>query len=277
MSRPPTPPEAPAAAHPLLVMPARIGARITAALRTLVYFAGAAAAVLFQGLRPLTWRRTIRREFMRQCHQTGVRTLPFTLLVGALVGMGGVFQTIYWFELFGQSEVIGRFLTLVLGREIAPVLVGLIFLGRSGSVMIVALAGSRIDGRVHTLDAQGIDPFLYMVVPRVLASAGACFCLNVLFIAVALVCGFVMGNALGVTAITLYDYVDMLLMAMGPADFIAIPLKSFSIGFAVALISCLTGLAADGTPAAPHKLIPSGFARSFVSILLISAFFSIVL
>ena len=70
-------------------------------IRGLIQFAGLAVAVIWQGMRPLTWRRTVRAEFFEQCHQVGMRALPFILITGILVGLAIVYQTYYWLDIFG--------------------------------------------------------------------------------------------------------------------------------------------------------------------------------
>lgn len=261
----------------LLLLLRKLGAWLIDTGRFVLFLASTAGAILVQCFRPVTWRRTIWTEFMRQCHRIGVRSLPFTLLVGVLVGLGVVYHSLYWLERFGQSDVIGSFLMLVLGREIAPVVVGLIVLGRSGSRMLVDFGQGVQTGKAHMLDAQGLDPLVFLVLPRVVAAGLCTLCLYIGFVAAALIAGFVFGNALDKTQLALIDFIDLLLEATGPRAFATILLKGFCIGFAVALIACLTGFEAGGAQQTASGLLPKGFARSVVTILLISAGFSILL
>jgi phospholipid/cholesterol/gamma-HCH transport system permease protein len=158
-----------------------------------VQFISDAVAVIWQSCRPVTWRRSIRTEFMRQCYQVGAQALPFILVSGIFVGFGIVAQSFHWLKVFGSTALFGGFLSAVLVREIAPVLVGLIVIGRSGSTLLVELGTMKTEGQVHMLDAQGIDPFLYLVVPRVLAFCLCMFSLTIAFVAVALLAGFASG------------------------------------------------------------------------------------
>ena len=128
-------------------------------------------------------------------------------------------QMLYLLRLAGQEGLIGEFLVLVLVRGVAPLLVGMIVIGRSGSTMMVELGAMRVTGQVHLLDAQGIDPFLYLVIPRVLATAIGMFCLSMVFLAVALTTGLVAANALGLTSLTLLDFFEEVLTAMGPREY----------------------------------------------------------
>lgn len=246
-------------------------------VRGLIQFSGIAVAVVLQGMQPLTWRRTVRAELFEQCHQVGIRALPFILITGSLVGFGVVYQAIYWLGLFGQTEYTAPILVTVLVREVATLFVALIVIGRSGSVILVELGNMRIDGQVRMLDAQGIDPFLFLIVPRVVAVSVCMFCLTIAFITVALVSGFLAGNALGSMDFTLYDFVFGILSEMGPADFATIPLKTFSIGFVVALIACTTGLSVSGSRSDLLAELPRCVTKSALAALLISILLTLLL
>ena len=119
--------------------------------RTPVQFLSDAVAVIWLSCRPVTWRRTIRAAFIRQCYEVGTRALPFILVSGVFVGFGMVAQALYWLEVFGGTWLFGGLLSVVLVREVAPVLVGLIVVGRCGSAILVELGSMKAEGRVHML------------------------------------------------------------------------------------------------------------------------------
>jgi phospholipid/cholesterol/gamma-HCH transport system permease protein len=246
-------------------------------VRGLIQFSGIAVAVFRQSLRPLTWRRTVRAELLVQCHQVGMRALPFILITGSLVGFGIVYQAIYWLGLFGQTEYTAPILVTVLVREVAPLFVALTVIGRSGSVILAELGNMRIDGQVRMLDAQGVDPFLFLVVPRVVAVSVCMFCLTIAFIMVALVSGFLAGNALGSMDFTLQDFIFGILSKMEPGDFATVPLKTISIGFVVALMAGTTGLSVSGSRADLLAALPRCVTKSALTALLISILLTLLL
>ena len=127
------------------------------------------------------------------------------------------------------------------------------------------------------LDAQGIDPFLFLVVPRVAASVVCMFSLTILFITVALGSGFLAGNALGSMGFTLYDFVFGILAEMGLTEFMTIALKTLSIGFVVALIACTTGLSVSGSRSNLLAALPRGVTKSVLATLLISGTLTLLL
>jgi phospholipid/cholesterol/gamma-HCH transport system permease protein len=241
-----------------------------------VHFLSDALAVIWQSCRPITWRRPIRGEFMRQCYQMGTRALPFIAVSGIFVGFGIVAQALLWLEVFGGTALLGGFLSVVLVREIAPVLVGLIVIGRSGSMILVELGTMKAEGQVHMLDAQGVDPFLYLVLPRVLALSICMFCLTIAFVAVALVAGFVSGTLLDLTTFTFLDFIHRAIGSMGRQEYLLITAKTLTIGFVVGLISCKAALALSGSAADVLDILPRSFARSVLATLVISIVLTIL-
>ena len=277
------PVDAPAAWKPYAGRPARqwpglLGAWCMATWRRVIMTSSIAVAVLVQACRPATWRRTVRAELVRNCVQVALYGLPSIIITGLLVGLVMVNQVLYWLPRAGQEGLIGEFLVLVLVRGIVPVLVGMIVIGRSGSMMMVELGAMRVRGQVHLLDAQGIDPFLYLVIPRVLATAIGMFCLSMVFLVVALITGLVAANTFGLTSLTFLDFFEEVLTAMGAREHALLLLKTLTSGFAIGLISCTTGLLAIGrTVSEVSALLPGGFVRAVLATLLIFSAFTILL
>jgi phospholipid/cholesterol/gamma-HCH transport system permease protein len=171
---------------------------------------------------------------------------------------------------FGSTALFGGFLSAVLVREIAPVLVGLIVIGRSGSTLLVELGTMKTEGQVDMLDAQGIDPFLYLVIPRVLAFCVCMFSLATAFVAVALLAGFASGTLIGMIQFTAIG-------SMAWQNYLLFTLKTVAIGFVVALISCKTALSLTGVAADVLDIMPRGFAKSALATLIISIALTIIL
>jgi phospholipid/cholesterol/gamma-HCH transport system permease protein len=228
-----------------------------------------ALGVLRDAVRPASWRRTVRAEFRRGLRQAVGGGLSPTLVTAALIGLAMISQTLYWLGEAGQAELIGSVLVTVIVREVAPLLVGFILLGRSGLVAASEIAALRLGGQVDALAAQGLDPFLLLVLPRACALAIAAFTLAMVFVPAALVTGFVAGSLLGAVATSFWSYLDGVLLAMHRADFVIFPAKMLAIGLLVALTACLTGFGSDPRDDA-RQVLPRGFIRGTLAILLVS-------
>lgn len=258
----------------------RVLAAIGGGLRRRTHFVLTMAALAYGVARdaplPSSWRRTARTEFRRALRQAIGGGLTTTLVTAALMGLVMVYQTLYWLGAAGQEELIGTVLVTVLVREVTPVLVGFIVLGRSGMVAVAELGTMQLTGDVHALEAQGIDPFELLVLPRACAFPIACFTLGMVFVLVALVTGFVTDTLLGTTTSTLLAFLDGVLRAMAPGDFAIFPAKMTVIGVLVALASCLTGLMAAPRDDAA-RLLPHGFVRGVMVILITSIALSLAI
>ena len=250
-------------------MLARIGRAVRSHTRFALLLASLGADVVLDGIRPTTWRRTVRGEFRRALRQAVGGGLSTTLVTAALIGLVMVSQALYWLGQAGQEALIGPILVTVLVREVAPVLVGLIVMGRSGVVIVSEIGGLQIGGQVHALAAQGLDPFLLLVLPRAAALAIACFTLGIVFVVAALLTGFIAGSLVGAVHIPIGSFLERVLLAMHAGDFAVFPGKMIVIGLLVALTACLTGLTASAQDDAAG-LLPRGFVRGVVAILLAS-------
>jgi phospholipid/cholesterol/gamma-HCH transport system permease protein len=236
--------------------------------------ASLAGGVVRDAVRPGTWRRTTRGEFRRALQQAVGGALATTLVTAGLIGLVMVSQALYWLGQLGQEGLIGPVVVTVLVREITPVLVGLVVLGRSGVVIVSEIGGLQLGGQVHAMAAQGLDPFLFLVLPRACALALGCFTLGVLFVIAALISGFIVGSLAGAVHISIESFLDRVLVAMQAGDFVIFPAKLIVIGLLVALTACLTGLTAAAQDEAA-RLLPRGFVRGVVAILLVSIVFNL--
>jgi phospholipid/cholesterol/gamma-HCH transport system permease protein len=235
--------------------------------------AALAWGVMHEATRPRTWRRTVRTEFRRALRQAAGGGLVTVLVAAGLTGLALVSQTLYWFGIAGQEQLEGSLIVTVLVRELTPVLVGTVLLGRSGTATVTELGSMQVRGQVQTMIARGLDPFLLLVLPRTLAFALASFSLGVLFVLTALLVGFASGSVVGAVHGSLWLFLDHVTSAMQATDFALLPAKTLCIGALVALTACLTALTAREDDEAAH--LPSvGFVRGVLAIMLTSSILS---
>lgn len=225
---------------------------------------------------PSSWRRPVRAEFARALRQVIGGGLATTLVAATLIGIAMVYQAMFWLGAAGQERLIGSILVTVLVREVTPVIVGLIVLGRSGMAVAAELSALQLGGQVHTLTAQGLDPFLLLVLPRAAALAIGAYTLGVLFALAAMTIGFVAGMVAGGEAMSLWDFMSTILGAMEVRDFVIFPTKMLLIGLLVALTAALTGLTARHGEDAGH-LLPRAFVRGTMAIMLTSVSLSLAI
>jgi phospholipid/cholesterol/gamma-HCH transport system permease protein len=253
---------------------ARLGRPVVAAARWAIDVCAMAAAILMLAMRASSWRRTVTRAFARDLRAALFGSLPAASVLAAMVGLGLVYQALYWLGSAGQISLIGEVIVTVLLRELAPMMVALIVIGRSGTALLIELTQQRTGGQLRTLDGQGIDPFLVYVVPRTLAFAVASFTLTILFIVATLLFGFISASALGVVQLSFHDFVDTTIATMSVGDFVILPAKSLALGFAIGVICCHTALThrRDAT-----RVVASGFVRAVLAAVAVSGMLTLAI
>lgn len=255
---------------------AAIGAAVRGRLSFTLQLASLLWGVLREGSRTATWRRTVRRAFRTTLTRIVGGSLGTIAVTGLVVGVGLVFEALYWLRTAGQEAQIGRILVVVLIREITPLLIGIILLGRGGTAIVAELGMLRAEGEVAILRAEGLDLFDLVVLPRAAAFALASFTLGAVFVSLALVSGFVTASLAGVMSQSIAGFLDTVLRAMSIRDLALFPIKLLLIGLVVALACCATGLAARETDG-PSTLLPRGFTRGITGILFVTVSVSALL
>lgn len=235
---------------------------------------GLGAWVFARCLRPASWGRPARAEFFLRLRQSLAGGLPAVVVLGLVAGFGIVFQGLYWFGQLGQRGLLASLLVTILMREVVPLLVGLLILGRSGTVTIAELGAMRAAGGVRALQLSGVDPGLVFAVPAAAAYALATFTLGVVCLALSLVSGSLVAFTLGDRSVGLFGALEDVLRAVGPRDAVIFPAKLLLGGGLVGLIASYTAL--SGAEArSTAALLPVGFVRGVLAVVVSSVVLSL--
>lgn len=221
------------------------------------------------------WPATTRLQLARQVLFTGVDGMRLTTMLGILAGVSVVSQTQLWLARFGQSDVLGSVLVAVLLREAGPLLVNLVVIGRSGTAMATELAGMTVRGELLVLEAQGLDPMSYLVLPRVIGCALSVFGLTVWLVAVSLGSGFLFGLLTGVARPDPIAFLNTLAAAVSPVDLVNFMVKTLIAGGIISVIACGEGLSVAGVVTEVPQAGTRAVVKSMSAVLLVSAIVSL--
>jgi phospholipid/cholesterol/gamma-HCH transport system permease protein len=189
-----------------------------------------------------TAAHVIRPLLRRELARAGSQLLPMFLFLALAVGLVVIGQSVSWLTRLGAIDYLGGIMVLVVVRELGPLLAALLVLARVGTANVVELGTARALGEVEALEALGIDPVHYLVVPRVLGMALGIFSLTVYLIIGALVSGYGWAFVQDVPLLP-GDYFRQLAAALTWLDFALLALKTGAFGFIIALVTCYHGLA----------------------------------
>jgi phospholipid/cholesterol/gamma-HCH transport system permease protein len=174
--------------------------------------------------------------------RSGLRLLPMTLFVSVALGLVVIGQTVSLLQRVNTTRFLGIVMVTVVVRELGPLLTALIVLSRTGTANVIELGTARALGEVEALEALGIDPIHYLVVPRVVGMAFGIFSLTVYLIIGALLSGYLWAFLQDVP-LRPGDYFAQLAGSLRTLDFIALALKTSLFGAVIATVTCYHGLA----------------------------------
>jgi len=253
-----------------------LGDGVWAQWNELRHAAATIGTAVFVCVRPRCWGRTVRKAFARQVLAIGVEPLWFVGAVAVFVGISVVVQLTFWVGEAGQSQLLGPLLVAVVARELGPVLINLIVIGRSGSAMTTELGVLKINGEVRALEAQGNDPFSHLVLPRVLGMTVSTFCLTIVFILVAFASGYLFAAWLGKGSRDLFLFADTVSSAVQPKDIFNILAKSILPALFASASCCIGGLGVGGSVTEIPQATQRALTRSVAGLFVISAVVSLL-
>jgi phospholipid/cholesterol/gamma-HCH transport system permease protein len=187
-------------------------------------------------------RNVIRPRIRQEIARAGVALLPMFIFVALALGFLVVGQTVSALAKFGATDYLGTAMVIVVVRELGPLLAAMLVLARVGTAHVIELGTARALGEVEALEALGIDPVHYLIMPRVIGMAAGVFSLTVYLIIGALVSGYLFAFLQDVP-LTPGDYFKQIAGALGWLDFVLLALKTVAFGFFIAIVTCYHGLA----------------------------------
>ena len=180
----------------------------------------------------------VRHEISR----AGVALMPMFLFLALALGFLVVGQTVSALAKVGATDYLGSTMVIVIVRELGPLLTAVLVLARVGTANVFELGTARALGEVEALEALGIDPVHYLIVPRVIGMALGIFALTIYLILGALGSGYLFAFLQDV-ALTPGDYFRQIAEALNWLDFALLALKTLAFGFFIAVVTCYHGLA----------------------------------
>jgi phospholipid/cholesterol/gamma-HCH transport system permease protein len=272
VQNPPTPG---AASFPLKMLTG-VGSVAREQWRGVQYLAAVLGTTLFLSAQPRRWRRTVRGVFARQLLFCGVESVPFVLILAVLVGISVVVQLDVWTGKLGQSQTLGQLLVLVVARELGPLFANCVLIVRGGSAITTELGIMKVGGEVRVLEAQGIEPLVFLVMPRVLAMAVSAFCLTVIFVLVAFASGYGFGVFIGQANSDPAVFLNSVCRAVHPFDTICFLVKCLLPALVTAVICCTEGLSVEGGATAVPLAAKRALARALGALFITSAVVSLL-
>ncbi|MEM9400044.1 MAG: ABC transporter permease [Verrucomicrobiota bacterium] len=206
---------------------------------------------------------------IEQMVKIGVEALTMSSLTGFSVGLTLAMQSAKEMAKLGASEYVPDLVCLTLLRELGPMLIAVIVIGRSGSAVTAELGTMKVSEEIEALSVMGINPIRFLIIPRFIAMLLMLPVLTILGDCVA------MFGAWLICALTLdmsvATYILRSIEKAGNWDLYVGLIKSFVFAWLVITIACNAGLEVRGGAAGVGKATTNSVVYSLLAMLIANA------
>ena len=176
---------------------------------------------------------------LKQIHFIGAKSFFVIFLTASFTGMVLGLQGYYTLAKFGSEGMLGSAVALSLIRELGPVLSALMVTGRAGSAITAEIGIMRISEQIDALETMALEPFKYLISPKLLAAVIVVPLLCAIFDVVGIYGGYLVGvKLLGVNP---GAYIHGMEKSVEWKDVYSGILKSLSFGVIIAWVCCYKG------------------------------------
>jgi phospholipid/cholesterol/gamma-HCH transport system permease protein len=189
-------------------------------------------------LGPFYWK-----AFFSSLARIGYASLPVVGLTAIFTG-AALALNIYEGALFNVETFLPQILGVSIVRELGPVLAALMVAGRCSSAMAAEIGTMRVTEQIDAMATLAVDPFKYLVAPRILATTVAL----PLLVLTADIIGVYGGFLVAVYALDFSAplYVHNLLDFISAEDVRTGLIKAAVFGFLISVLGCYYGYKSRG-------------------------------
>jgi phospholipid/cholesterol/gamma-HCH transport system permease protein len=217
----------------------------------------------------------ILRIVRMQVKFTAVDALPLTVVTAVLLGGITLIQVFGQLSTYGAEHYLSQLLAKLVIRELGPLLVGVIVIGRSGTAIAAEMASMKLSGEVDALIATGLNPIQFLLVPRMLGGMVSVFSLIVFFDAAALLGGFFLAWLR--LPLSFAFFLGGLGEVIGAQELAITLLKGLVFGGAIPLLCAAYGLRVQRSTTEIPQAVTRGAVASLLLVFLAGALLSVAL
>ncbi len=183
-------------------------------------------------------------EVFHQMILIGVRALPMAALTSFSIGLTLAMQAAGQLKKMGAEAFVPDLVSVSLLRELGPLLIAVIVIGRSGSAVTAELGTMKVSEEIEALNVMAINPIRFLIVPRFLAMLVMLPVLTIFGNCVGMVGGWSISHY--VLDFNTSAYILRSMTSAEPWDLYTGLIKSVVFAWLIITIACHMGLAVEG-------------------------------
>ena len=215
------------------------------------------------------------KETFRQMALLGADSLPIVAATILCTGMVFSVQTSKEFVELGATSTVGGIVAIAMGRELVPILTGVVVAGRIGAAIAAEIGTMKVTEQIDALRVMAANPVSYLVVPR--------------FVAIVCMMPFLVlfGNLIGdfggwavahfYAGISSFSFTNSIKMYAELYDIFGGMLKSCFFGGIIAIVGCYKGLHAPNGAEGVGLATTASVVLSIILIFIVNYFLSILI
>lgn len=185
------------------------------------------------------------KEFMHQCTEIGIGSLPIVVIISVFLGAVTTVQTAYQLVTpLVPRSTISMIVRDTIMLELSPTVVCIVLAGVIGSKIASELGNMRVSEQIDALEIMGINTKSYLIAPKILAALIVIPALIVLSMFLAILGGRIAGSLTGILAPDVFDI--GLRQSFRPFNVTFALMKAYTFGFLISSISAYFGYYVKG-------------------------------
>lgn len=185
------------------------------------------------------------KEFMHQCVEIGVGSLPIVVIISLFLGAVTTVQTAYQLvsPLVPQATIAQIVRDSVI-LELSPTVVSIVLAGVVGSKIASELGNMRSTEQIDALEIMGINTRSYLIAPKIVGALVVVPCLVVVSAVLAIWGGRMAGSLSGILSTEIFD--NGLRQNLTPFNITFALYKAYTFAFIISSIPAYYGYYVKG-------------------------------
>ena len=219
-------------------------------------------------------RRRMRWPEVRHVYElAGANAVPIVSLVSLLMGFIIAFESAQRLAEFGAQIYVANTITVVMVREMGPLMTAILLAGRSASAFAAEIGTMKVNEELNALETFGLDPIRFLVIPRLVAGVLVAPLLTCYSVLMGVTGGGLVMLGLG---FSLKLIVHQMTLSVHLTDLAVGIAKGVVFGVIVSGVGCWRGLQTEQGPSAVGLSTTRAVVTSLLLIIVADAFFSTI-
>ncbi|MFN8674129.1 MAG: ABC transporter permease [Candidatus Sericytochromatia bacterium] len=209
-------------------------------------------------------------ETIKAMKNTAYQCLLPVIAVVAPTGMVICLQGLFVMKIFGTENLLSSLLAESIVRELSPMLASIMVAAQAGSAVAGEIGTMRVKEEIDAMEVMSVNPFQYVIIPRLIALAVVCPLLNT----IACACGILGGYLVSVVLKGLSHgaFVENLFSYLKISHIMGGVIKSSIFGLVVGIVSCYRGFNVSGGALGVGKAANNTVVHTILMIVILNYF-----